>query len=92
MGFDSRVAIRYASLMSTRRAHHEIVDAGVEKYGSATALSAEMGADVSRQNVVDWRRRDFIPAERWTRFVELDLTTLDELAAHVAAPAKDRAA
>jgi hypothetical protein len=91
MGFDIHIAVGYASGMTAHRSHREIVDAAIGE-GTATAFAIQLGGDVSRQNVVDWRRRDFIPAERWTRFVDLGFTSLDELAAHVAAPAAAKAA
>lgn len=92
MGFDIRVAIRYASGMTTLRSHRQIIEEAIGPDGTATALAVRLGGGVSRQNVVDWRRRDFVPAERWTRFVDLGLTSLDELAAHVAAPPTEQAA
>jgi hypothetical protein len=91
LGFDNRVAIRYVDPMTAHRSHSDIVDAAIGD-DTLTALSVRLGGGVSRQNVVDWRRRDFIPAERWTRFVELGVTTLDELATHVAAPPAEQAA
>lgn len=74
------------------RTHSDIVKAA----GNDLAVAAMIGADVNPFNVRDWRHRNFIPAERWKRFVDLRLATYDELAAHAAdrppAKAKARAA
>lgn len=66
-----------------------IIDAARDT--SEAALSRRMGGGVKPFNVGDWRRRNLIPAERWQRLVELELTTYDELAAHVAAPTEQAA-
>lgn len=72
-----RIAVRYASGM---RSHQQIVkDAGRDE-----EVASLVGDDVKFFNVRDWRLRDSIPAERWKRFVDLDLATYEELAAHAA--------
>lgn len=68
------------------RTHSQILIAAAEQ-SSAAAVARNMGGDVVPQNVIDWRRRNFIPAERWPRLVELELATYEELAAHAAARA-----
>lgn len=91
MGFDMRVAICYVTVMALDRSHSEIVRAACGT-GTKTDLAHKIGPDVTRQNIVDWERRDLIPADRWMRFVDMGFTTYQELAAHVAAPAAGRAA
>lgn len=91
MGFDMCVAFRYAGSMSEFRAHSQIVTDAIGD-GTAVAFASLVGPDVIPQNVRDWKRRDFIPPDRWMRFVDLGFTTYEELAAHVAAPAPEKAA
>jgi hypothetical protein len=69
------------------RSHSQILKDATEKPSSAAAVARDIGGEVVPQNVIDWRRRDFIPAERWLRLVELGLATYEELAAHAAARA-----
>lgn len=85
MGFDRRIAGCYVTVMSEFRSHPEIIDAAIAG-GTAVALAARLGERVTPQNLVDWRRRGNIPADRWKRFVDLGFTSYGELAAHVAPP------
>ncbi len=70
------------------RTHSDIVIAA----GNDLAVAAMIGADVNYFNVRDWRLRNYIPAERWKRFVDLRLATYEELASHAAARAVVKAA
>lgn len=78
-----RIAVRYVGFM---RSHQQIIkDAGKDE-----DVAPMIGDDVKFFNVRDWRLRDSIPATRWKRFVDLGLTTFEELAEKV--PSEARAA
>lgn len=74
-GFDIRIADSYVEIM---RSHTDIVIAA----GNDFAVAAMIGPDVKHFNVRDWRLWNYIPAERWKRFVDLRLATYEELAVH----------
>lgn len=90
MGFDFRIAGCYAWGMTAFRSHRQIIlDAA---NGTTEVALAERIGDVKPHNVRDWRLRDSIPSERWLRLVELQITTYEELAAHAAQAATEKAA
>lgn len=73
------------------RSHDDIMTEAM-KGRTAADLAAMIGPGVTKQNVIDWRRRNLIPADRWLRLVDLGFASYRELAAHAVAHAASKPA